>query len=459
MPISRREFMQGTAAVAAGAYLASCNGSSTPVAKPYLETGRLDTQWPIEQVVFLMMENRSFDHMFGAFPGANGTTVGLRDGQEVPLLRASQWTNHDLPHDWSASGRNVNGGKMDAFDLTALQRVFGYTQYQEEDLPNYWRWAREFVLCDNFFASSLGNSYPNHLYMIAGQSGGTYDAPNQSPEQLRVRKDKGLAKTWGCDVPDGVLVAKAEGVPKPGEDTGVPPCFAFKTQGEQLTAEGVDWAFYGAQDYQVGYIWNAYAAIDNVFHDEGLWSRSIRPVDRLVQDIREDRLPSVTWVTPRYELSDHPPWSTCYGHNFVTSVVNAVMRSPMWKRGVAVFLTWDEWGGFYDHVAPPRFDDLGAGIRVPLLAISSHAQRGLVDHEQGEFSSVNRFVADNWGLKHLTDRVVNTTNYSHVFDFEKKRDPVVLPPKKDCRGTRLEALYDIEEWQKLPGWRPGLNTD
>jgi phospholipase C len=465
-PVSRRLFLQASSAVAAGAALAACTSSHPNNPVPHWkDPEKARTKWPIKQVVFLMMENRSFDHMFGRFPSANGTTVGVKDGKEVPLLRASQWTNHDLPHDYCASHGcaghkgNINGGKMDGFTLTPLQEIFGYTQYHEEDLPNYWEWARQFVLCDNFFASSLGNSYPNHLYMIAGQSGGTYDAPNQSPAQLKIRKDRGLAKSWGCDTPRSVRVAVADGEPQPGDDRGVRPCFDIKTQGEQLSSEGVDWAFYAAKDYQVGYIWSAYASIRNVFHDKAQWNKRIRPVDQLVRDIREDALPSVTWVTPRYELSDHPPWSTCYGHNFVTHVVNAVMQSPMWKRGVAVFLSWDEWGGFYDHVPPPQVDDLGLGLRVPLLVMSTHAQRGLVDDTQGEFSSVNRFIADNWGLSHLTDRVANTTNYSHVFDFEKKRDPVVLPEKRDCSGTPFKALYDEKAWRKFPGWHPGLNTD
>ena len=123
------------------------------------------------------------------------------------------------------------------------------------------------------------------------------------------------------------------------------------------------------------------------------------------------------------------------------------MNSPMWKRGVAIFITWDEWGGFYDHVVPPKVDDLGLGIRVPLLVISPYAQRGLVDHEQGEFSSVNRFIADNWGLAHLTDRVARTTNYSHVFDFRKpSRDPDPQPPKLDCVGARWKTFHDTKEW-------------
>ena len=122
------------------------------------------------------------------------------------------------------------------------------------------------------------------------------------------------------------------------------------------------------------------------------------------------------------------------------------MRSPDW-RSTAIFLAWDDWGGFYDHVPPPQVDVFGLGIRVPLLVISPYARRGLVDHEAGEFCSVNRFIADNWDLPYLTDRVRVTTNYEHVFDFRKPpRDPDPRPIKRDCLGSVFETLIvDTEE--------------
>src|SRR2546427_2469954 len=129
----------------------------------------------------------------------------------------------------------------------------------------------------------------------------------------------------------------------------------------------------------------------------------MRPVDGLVADIRANRLPPVTWVTPRFQLSDHPPYSMCYGENWTTLVVDAIMRSPIW-RNTAIFLTWDDYGGFYDHVMPPQVDGLGLGLRVPMIVISPYAKEGYVDHTLGEFSSVVRFVEDNWGLAPMTRR-------------------------------------------------------
>ena len=128
------------------------------------------------------------------------------------------------------------------------------------------------------------------------------------------------------------------------------------------------------------------------------------PVDRVVEDIRAGRLPPVTWIAPRFELSEHPEYSLCHGENWSTDVIDAIMRSPMWNH-TAIFLTWDDYGGFYDHVPPPQVDRMGLGIRVPMLLISPYARHGHVSHELGEFSSVLRFIEDNWGLRTLTHRV------------------------------------------------------
>jgi phospholipase C len=445
------------AAAGLAAFSAACKGEPGP---PAYTSGSVDvgTQWPIKRVIFLMLENRSFDHLFGQFPGVEGATSGVNRGVEVPLIHAPQWMPGDLPHDPPAAVNSVNGGAMDGFAIEPVSDVFAYSQYLEQDIPNYWHWAREFVLSDNFFASVAGPSYPNHLYMIAGQSGGAFDNPIQAPDVLKVRTDKGLAKTWGCDAPDGAYVLVKDPDTGVVAEHGLRPCFTFTTQGDQLTERGVDWAFYAAQDFQVGYIWNAYAAIDHVFHTDE-FERHTRPVDNLVRDIREGNLPPVTWATPRFELSDHPPWSTCYAHNFVTKIVNAVMRGPMWKH-TAIFVTWDEWGGFFDHVRPPEVDVFGLGIRVPLLVISPFAKRGLIDHELGEFCSVNRFIADNWGLPYLTDRVRGATNYEHVFDFRgRPRDPDPRPIKRDCLGSVFETYNEYEHWPQPfdePGWRKRL---
>jgi phospholipase C len=231
-----------------------------------------------------------------------------------------------------------------------------------------------------------------------------------------------------------------------GTTSNQDPCFTFRTQGDNLNDVQVPWAYYTAESFQVGYIWNAYAAVKHFFEDQELWDRHIRPVDNLLADIRAGALPAVTWVTPLYQLSDHPPWSTCHAQNWATSIVNSIMRSPIWEH-TAIFLTWDEWGGFYDHVVPPEVDRYGMGIRVPMLVISPYAKRGYIDHEQGDFTSPHRFIDDNWGLPHLTERVRTTHNFEQAFDFVRRpRPPDPLSLSRSCTGTRLKLVRDYPDW-------------
>jgi phospholipase C len=443
LPLSRRRFLQTSAMAVAGGVLFSCTGGRTT---PSVDdpTASIDTNTPIKRVIYVMLENRSFNNLFGKFPGVTGTTTGVEYGNEKPLIPCPDWLPGDLPHDRAAYLNCVNGGKLDGFGTGIYGSTYAYTQFDEPQIPNYWLWAKEYAISDNFFASAAGPSYGNHYYFIAGQSGGVIDNPENI--ETRVDGDKKY-KSWGCDaIGDDVFVFVKD---DQGNLTKHDTCFTFKTVGEQLSEIDVDWAYYSAVPGQVGYFWNAYNGIANVFHTD-MWHEHVRPVDRLVQDIEAGSLPPVTWVTPRFELSDHPPFSTGHSHNWITDIVNAVMKSPEWEH-TAIFLTWDEWGGFYDPVMPPEVDPVGLGIRVPLLTISPYTRRGVIDDELGEFSTPLRFIADNWGLDYLTPRIANTHNFEHVFDFSKKPRPPVLGKKRaPAYGTPFTWPGDT-----YPGWEAG----
>src|SRR5205085_8792498 len=204
--------------------------------------------------------------------------------------------------------------------------------------------------------------------------------------------------------------------------SNVPPCFDFLTEGDLLSGAGVPWAFYSATDHENGYLWSAYSAIARYRNDPKRWQQHIYPVDNLVGDIKSNLLPPVTWITPRFELSEHPEYSMCNGENWTTKVVDAIMRSPMWKS-TAIFITWDDYGGFYDHVPPPQVDGFGFGLRVPLLVISPYALQGVMDHHLGDFSSVLRFIEDNWSLTQLSQRDTNANDLSYDFNFSQQPRP------------------------------------
>ena len=452
---SRRSLLRTSGLALAGATLYACtgNGRKAPVLTPSAtaSVAATDTQWPIKRAIYVMMENRSFDNLFGRFPGANGATVGVKFGQEVPLTACPHWLPGDLPHDRAAYLNDVNGGSYDGFGNGQFGDPWAYTTFEGHTIPNYWSWAKDYVLCDNVFASAAGPSYPNHFYFVAGQSGGAID----NPENILTSKtqDGKTFKSWGCDaVGDDVFVLVKD---DQGDLTKHDSCFTFPTVPEQLEHAGVSWAYYAAQPGQAGYFWNALNGVAGVFHTD-LWRpERIRSVEHIGRDIKAGRLPSVTWVTPRFELSDHPPESTCFAHNWLSSVVNAVMESDDWAH-TAIFLTWDEWGGFYDHVPPPTVDDIGFGFRVPMLVMSPYAKKGYIDDAEGEFSTPLRFIADNWGLPYLTPRIERAHNYEHVFSFEKnpRTDAKPNPMIEGCYGTPWEFPGET-----YPGWPPGTQPD
>jgi len=406
------------------------------VAPMPVDVEAFETATPIKHVVFVIKENRTFDNMFGMFPGADGVTVAVDQGEPRTLTPALDRLPTDIKHCYRCALQVWNEGEMDGFaTVTDAADRYAYTQYQPGDLPNYWHWAEEYVLGDNFFASAHGPSFPNHLYTIAAQSGGAHENPTQQEILLRVRhRTTGLFKAWGCDSLETayVNVVDSEGIEKK-----IPPCFDFKTEADLLMEAGIPWAYYAATQEQNGYVWSAYDAVRHIRENEEIWQNHIFPVDDFEEQALGGLLPPVTWVTPRFEVSDHPEYSMCHGENWATRVVNAVMEGPHWPD-TAIFMTWDDYGGFYDHVPPPQVDDFGFGIRVPLLVISPYAKQGFVAHELGEFSSVLRFVEDNWGLTQLTHRDREATPLISAFDFtQQPRPPDPLPLRTDCVGEKF----------------------
>ena len=445
--------MTRSLAAASGIFLSSCFGrrvTTNPTPRPTygVSPPTVQTRWPIKRVVYLMLENRSFDNIFGTFPGVNGARSGVRAGEEVPLIPCPEWLPGDLPHDLVSWEASYNGGQMDGFAIGEFGPSYAYSQFNRHDVPNYFHWAEEFVVCDNFFASAAGPSYPNHLYYIAGQAGGAID----NPENILAKRlnDGRVFKSWGCDAyGDGVYVLTKD---RQGDVGRHSTCFRFPTVGEQLSENDIDWADYSADPYQAGYIWQAYSAIEDVFENEEYWDEHIWPVDDLFRDIEADALPSVTWITPRFQLSDHPPFSTKHAHNWVTDIVNRIMRSTMWDD-IAIFITWDEWGGLYDHVRPPKIDHLDLGFRVPMLVISPYARRGYVDDALGEFSAPLRFISENWGLPPLTDRIKKSHTFEHVFDFRRR-------PRGPDPRSKVRATNQFWDWpQDFPGWPKGIDPE
>ena len=369
----------------------------------------------IQHIVFIVKENRSFDQYFGTFPGADGATSGkISTGRIVQLGHTPDELPYDLGHGWIDAHVAIDDGAMDAFDEVQNGNVkghlLGYTQMTETDIPNYFAYARTFTLADRMFSSLVGPSFPNHLYIVSAQSGGAINNPNGA---------------WGCDAESN---ARVDVMDAGGEITKRFPCFDFDTLADRLQTAGISWKYYAPPRGKPGYGWSSFNAIRHIRMGP-LWESNVVLDSSFANDAIAGRLPAVSWLITG-AASEHPPDSTCLGEGWTVQQINAIMQGPDWNS-TAIFLTWDDFGGFYDHVPPPDLDQFGLGPRVPLLIISPYALSGNISHTRYEFSSFLAFVETRFGLTPLTLRDTMANNMLDSFDFDQSpAPPLVLTPHK-----------------------------
>jgi phospholipase C len=402
----------------------------------------IETRYPIKHIVIIDKENHSFDNLFGLFPGADGASTAMTSsGRVVPLIHTPDRTLLDVGHAGDSALLAVNNGRMNRFDQLpgANQdgRNIADSQYRKSDIPNYWKYARAFTLDDHFFATILGPSFPNHLVSIAADAGNTIDNPRGQ-----------IFHAWGCD---GGPDSRVRAIHPDGTSYLTRPCFNFRTLPDVLQANHVSWRYYSPRQYASGYVWNALDAIQHIRYSP-LWKQNVARDTSFVHDVQTGRLPAVSWLVTDARESDHPPASICLGESWTVRMINAVMRSPYWKD-TAIFLTWDDFGGFYDHVAPPHLDYVSLGPRVPTIVISPYARRHTVDHAMLEFDSLLKFVEDDFSLPRLNDRDRKARSMLSSFDFNQEpAPPLVLTPRRCPRSAYRTRMV-------MSGTIEALNTD
>lgn len=360
------------------------------------------TTTPIQHVVVIMMENHTYDNFFGTFPGANGDGSTCLPPVCAALTPAPNPPPNDLDHSGARLIAAQDGGKLDQFD------PMGYTTYGRAELPNYWSYATRYGLGDNFYTTAGTGSQPNHMGMIAAQTAGEF---------------------YGSSLAGGLCGNAAQTLAySKSMSTGTSywsyPCYNIQTMAQELSQAGLTWKYY--VDPNQG-IWNAPQNVSGIYSDSSLSSNVILNPEQFVTDVNSGQLADVTWLTPGKGESDHPALALEIGQNWVTRQINTIMQSPYWNN-TAIFLTWDDWGGWYDHVNPPMVDQVGLGPRVPLIVISPYAKRGYVSHQIGEFSSFVKFMETNWSLASLGQRDALTTigDLTDYFDFTQSPQPPMI---------------------------------
>lgn len=377
----------------------------------------------VQHIIFIIKENRSFNSYFGTFPGVTGATSGpVSNGSIVSLTHLPDRVR-DMGHTWNDAITAMNGGLMNQFDLVQYGNVKGdyesMGQYLQSDIPNYWTYAQTFALSDMTFSGLHGDSFPNHLYTIAADS----DEITSNPTNPGHPKEP----DWGCDAEAGSTVQTTAPT---GTKSTIFPCIDNTTLGDLLEDAGISWKSYAASYNEDGYDWNTYNSINHI-RNGSLWTQRVTDYSNFQTDAQNNNLPAVSWLTTNVYYSEHPSASVCNGENWTVSQINAVMNSPAWNSTV-IFLTWDDFGGFYDPVYPPQPDYYGLGPRVPMIIISPFAKSGHVIHTQYEFSSVLKFIERRFNLTNLSQRDANAANMTDAFNFTQTPLPPLVLNQRTC---------------------------
>ena len=484
--LTGRRWQRRLAPLAAALLVTAC-GSSTSSATPTIEAPSAGTNGvvvagstttgihKIQHVIVIMQENRSFDTYFGTYPGADGIpmangvpTVCVPDpatgGCDRPFHNSQDLTAGG-PHGQANATADIAGGEMNGFVAQAEQAkkgcqnalnpgcagsgtpdVMGYVTGAE--IPNYWSYANNFVLQDHMFEPDASWSLPAHLFMVSGWSAKCSDPTN--PESCQ------------------------SDINNPGLPTAANPTpYAWTDLTDVLHSHGVSWGYYLDQGYQpdcandgiscapvpqkvsVPGIWNPLPGFGDV--KQNGQAGNVQDISRFLAAAKAGTLPAVSWVVPNGRDSEHPPALESVGQSYVTNLVNTVMSGPDWS-GTAIFLTWDDWGGFYDHVVPPTVDGNGYGLRVPGLVISPYAKQGFIDHQTLSFDAYLKFIEDDFvggaridpatdgrpdSRPNVRENAPQLGDLTADFDFSQApRSPVILPvhPATDLVPARYVPL-------------------
>jgi phospholipase C len=440
--------------------------TATPAASPFgtattsVGSQNLTGIHKIQHIIIIMQENRSFDSYFGTFPGADGIpmkngvpTVCVPDPATRKCVRPfhdPNDLNHGGPHGASNAVADIDGGKMDGFiaqeekglrncknfanpecSQSGTPDVMGY--HDAREIPNYWAYAQNFVLQDHMFEPNASWSLPAHLFMVSAWSA-----------RCTIKGDPSSCVNALQNPANGTNTSQAD--------------FAWTDLTYLLYKSHVSWAYYldqgtqpdcaddqatctpAPQRVQVPGIWNPLPEFDTVQQDGQLGN--IQDISNFYRAAKNGTLPAVSWVVPNGKVSEHPPALVSAGQAYVTGLINAVMQGPDWASS-AIFLSWDDWGGFYDHVVPPKVDENGYGLRVPGLVISPFAKKGFIDHQTLSFDAYLKFIEDDFlGGQRLDPRtdgrpdprptvredVTILGDLAQDFDFSQApRPPLVLP--------------------------------
>ena len=394
----------------------------------WLGTSTAQPPTPIQHVVIIFQEDRTPDNLFHGLPNADIANTGVNSrGQKITLGPVSLANNYAIEHTHGQFELMYDSGKMDGADK---QTVICNTHAQHCPPPNpqfkyvlrsqvapYFQLAEQYTFADRMFQTNEGPSFSAHQFILSGTS-----APTTSSDLFAAGEPAGIKNAFlntGCTAPKQEYVLLID--PNGDENQQMYPCFDHPTLPDLLDKAGVSWRFYTPS---ARLLWTAPNAISHLRFGPD-WKNVILQPKQILKDIAQNRLPAVTWVIPEWVESDHAGSNNGSGPLWVASVVNAIGNSSYWAN-TAILITWDDWGGWYDHVAPPKVlkdcKDWGCGFvygfRVPLIVVSPYAKQKYVSHVTHDFGSILKFIEVVYNLPSLGYADAFADDLSDCFQFE-----------------------------------------
>ncbi|GCE20047.1 phospholipase C [Dictyobacter kobayashii] len=429
--------------------LAIFNGDAFAWSNPPPPPGQTS---PIQHIIYIVQENRSFDAYFGRYPRdgyvqgvycATPTTQPCTNQKTVALQALNDTTGHMLPdfeHSWSSAHIDYDSTQMDKFNHSTLCAALAcYVAAYRREIPNYWKLADNFVLGDNTFSSVMGPSFPNHLYAVAGRSGQLYVGSMIDNPMLN-----GMEPIiWGCQASGKATVETfthaANTTPFVGGSISPPPCWTnnqVATLASEMNSFGKSWKYYVSNTTDSNDFLASFSDVNvpsTATHPNGIDTR----MNGFQMDIANNTLPQFSWLSADHTQNEHPGQSTsCQGENWVSEQINAVESNPnIWANSVIV-VTWDDFGGFYDNVAPPPLHDepIGFGFRVPLLIISPFAHH-TISHRRYDLTSTLKFAEETFlgpNPSLLSKRELQVASIGDDLNFAAPPVPPVTLPIRTC---------------------------
>lgn len=385
---------------------------------------------PIKHIVVILKENRTFESYFTGFPGADTSTQAtLSNGTVITRPPAPDKAACDTAHTYAHAVDAYDQGKMDHFDLGLAACADGepFYAYSESQLPSYWQYARHFAMSDNFFSTVNGPSTPGHLAIIAGWSP-AYENPQYCFNSA----------LCGCLAAQGTTIPTFD--PTTCTTSMDYPCFDIPSIVDALPPN-FTWMAYGNGTASVSE--STFSFIKSIGTNDDVRRAHTRDLTQLTADMGTDQQANLVYafVGPS-PISEGPPDNPCAGENYTVQLVNQIMQSPVWKDSL-VIVTWDDWGGNYDHVAPPveKCPDgttfFGPGFRLPILLISPYARQAVL-HTRTEQASIPKLVEDLWGMPRMAAREPNARDaragsLMEGLDFTQAPSaPLILTPRATC---------------------------